>query len=139
MKPNGQIIFYDNDQMMCFDVKHFLWQNTPPDLVDITALTDEIQSFVNSSNITTVAYLETDEEIVKLDPTTMKRIARYNLEKENELLLKEIKGRKKAIAELENKEQVLRNRFAKAMGCFKSIMETGYADDDFDDYELEVF
>ena len=139
MKPNGQIIFYDNDQMMCFDVKHFIWQNLPPDLVDITALTDEVQAFVKASNRTIVTYLEPGEELVKLDPTTMKRIAKYNLEKENESLLKEIEEHKKAIAELESKEQVLRDRFTKAIGCFKSIMETGYTDDDYDDYELEEF
>ena len=71
-------------------------------------------------------FIETGEEIVKLDPTTMKRIARYNLEKENA-----------AIADLEQKEQVLRDRFRKAIATFKEIMENGYYDDGEDEDEDE--
>ena len=76
---------------------------------------------------------ETGEEIVKLDPTTMKRIARYNLEKENAALLEEIKKHK----DLEQKEEVLRDRFRKAIATFKEIMENGYYDDGEDEDEDE--
>lgn len=80
----------------------------------------------------------TGKEIVKLDPTTMKRIARYNLEEENKSLLEEIAERKKVIDDLEQKEQVLRDRFKKAISTFKEIMEHGYCeDDDEDEYESE--
>ena len=79
----------------------------------------------------------TGEEMVKLDPTTMKRIARYNLEKENKALLKEITGRKKVIDDLEQKEQVLRDRFKKAISAVKEIMENSYYDEDEDKYESE--
>ena len=56
-------------------------------------------------------------------------IARYNLEEENAALLKEIEERKKVIANLEQKEEVLRDRFRKAIATFKGIMENGYYDD----------
>ena len=138
MIQKWQLIFYDNENMMCFNVEHFLWQDPPIELLDITALTDEVQAFITSSSCRpTVAYLEASEEIVKLDPTTMKRIARYNLEKENEALLKKIKKLKKSIAELEQKEDVLRDRFRKAIAAFKEIMENGYCDEDEDEYESE--
>lgn len=138
MIQKWQLIFYDNENMMCFNVEHFLWQDPPIELLDITALTDEVQAFITSSSCRpTVAYLEASEEIVKLDPTTMKRIARYNLEKENEALLKKIKKHKKSIAELEQKEDVLRDRFRKAIAAFKEIMENGYCDEDEDEYESE--
>lgn len=138
MIQKGQLIFYDNENMMCFNVEHFLWQDPPIELLDITALTDEVQAFITSSSCRpTVAYLEASDEIVKLDPTTMKRIARYNLEKENEALLKEINERKKEIADIQQKETVLRDRFKKAIAAFKEIMENGYCDEDEDEYESE--
>lgn len=138
MVQTGQLIFYDNEEMMCFNVEHFLWQDPPAELLDITALTDEVQTFITSSRTQpTVVYLEKADEIIKLDPTTMKRIARYNLEKENAALLKEIEERKKVIDDLEQKEQVLRDRFEKAISVFKEIMENGYYDEDEDEYESE--
>lgn len=138
MIQTGQLIFYDNEEMMCFNVEHFLWQDPPAELLDITALTDEVQTFIESSRTQpTVVYLEKADEIIKLDPTTMKRIARYNLEKENAALLKEIEEHKNAIADLEQKEQVLRDRFKKAISTFKEIMENGYYDEDEDEYESE--
>lgn len=63
----------------------------------------------------------------------MKRISRYNLEEENKGLLKEIEERKKVIDDLEQKEQVLRGRFAKAISAFKGIMENGYYENEYDD------
>ena len=138
MAQTGQIIFYDNEEMMCFNVEHFLWQDLPAELLDITALTDEVQAVIGSSRTQpTVMYLEKADEIIKLDPTTMKRIARYNLEKENKALLKEITERKKVIDDLEQKEQVLRDRFRKAISTFKEIMENGYYDEGEDEYESE--
>ena len=65
----------------------------------------------------------------------MKRIARYNLEKENAALLEEIKKHKETIADLEQKEEVLRDRFRKAIATFKEIMENGYYDDGEDEWE----
>lgn len=141
MIQTGQLIFYDNEEMICYNVEHFLWQDCPLDLLDVTALTDEVQSFVNSSMArTTVAYLKKETEIIKLDPTTMKRIARYNLEKENETLLKEIENHKKVIADLKQKEDVLHDRFRNAISTFREIMERGYCEvenEDEDEYESE--
>ena len=138
MIQTGQLIFYDNEEMMCFNVEHFLWQDPPLELLDITALTDEVQSFVTSSKTRpTVVYLEKADEIIKLDPTTMKRIARYNLEEENKSLLEEIAERKKVIDDLEQKEQILRDRFGKAIAAFKEIMDCGYYEDADIRYEDE--
>ena len=67
----------------------------------------------------------------------MKRIARYNLEKENAALLEEIKKHKEAIPDLEQKEDVLRDRFKKAIATFKEIMENGYYDDGKEENEDE--
>lgn len=126
----GQLIFYDNEEMMCFDVTHFMLKEPEIQKLEATCLDDDESHFIRSMAEPTVIYLETEKEMVKLDPTTMKRIARYNLEEENKGLLKEIEERKKVIDDLEQKEQVLRDRFTKAISTFKEIMEYGYCEDD---------
>ena len=133
MIQTGQIIFYDSDKMMCFDVTHFMVKEPEKQMIETTFLGDEERHFIHSTPEPICAFIETGEEIVKLDPTTMKRIARYNLEKENAALLKEINERKKEITDLEQKEDVLRDRFRKAITTFKEIMENGYYDDEYED------
>lgn len=129
----GQLIFYDDKEMMCFGVTHFMLKEPEKQMLEATFLDDDERSFIRSMDEPTVIYLETGKEAVKLDPTTMKRISRYNLEEENKGLLKEIEERKKVIDDLEQKEQVLRGRFAKAISAFKGIMENGYYENEYDD------
>jgi len=133
MKLTGQIIFYDNEEMMCFGVTHFMLKEPEKQMLEATNLSDSERHFIQSIAEPTVIYLETGKEAVKLDPTTMKRIARYNLEEENKGLLKEIEERKKVINDLEQKEQVLRDRFEKAISAFKGIMKNGYYENEYDD------
>lgn len=128
MVQTGQIIYFSNQKMMCFDVESIEDITEPPEQIETTSVYGETRTYVPAMmNPTTL--IVTGKELVKLDPTTMKRIARYNLEKENAALLKEIEERKKTIANLEQKEQVLRDRFEKAISTFKEIMENGYYDD----------
>lgn len=138
MIQKGQIIFYDSDKMMCFDVEHFMVKEQEKQMIEVTLFGDEERHFIQSTPEPICAFIEAGEELVKLDPTTMKRIARYNLEKENEALLKEINERKKEIADIQQKEKVLRDRFEKAISMFKEIMDHGYCDmDDDEDEEWE--
>ena len=128
MVQTGQIIYFSNQKIMCFDVESIEDITEPPEQIETTSVYGETRTYVPAMmNPTTL--IVTGKELVKLDPTTMKRIARYNLEKENAALLKEIEERKKTIANLEQKEQVLRDRFEKAISTFKEIMENGYYDD----------
>lgn len=136
MIQTGQIIYFSNQKMMCFDVESIEDITEPPEQIETTSVYGETRTYVPAMmNPTTL--IVTGKELVKLDPTTMKRIARYNLEEENAALLKEIEERKKAIADLEQKEDVLRNRFRKAIATFKEIMENGYYDDGEEEDEDE--
>ena len=137
MVQTGQIIYFSNQKMMCFDVESIEDITEPPEQIETTSVYGGTRTYVPAMmNPTTL--IVTGKELVKLDPTTMKRIARYNLEKENAALLEEIKKHKETIADLEQKEQVLRDRFKKAISTFKEIMEHGYSeDDDEDEYESE--
>jgi seryl-tRNA synthetase len=137
MVQTGQIIYFSNQEMMCFDVESIEDITEPPEQIETTSVYGGTRTYVPAMmNPTTL--IVTGKELVKLDPTTMKRIARYNLEEENKSLLEEIAERKKVIDDLEQKEQVLRDRFKKAISTFKEIMEHGYSeDDDEDEYESE--
>ena len=136
MVQTGQIIYFSNQKMMCFDVESIEDITEPPEQIETTSVYDGTRTYVPAMmNPTTLIVI--GKELVKLDPTTMKRIARYNLEKENEALLKEIETRKKVIDDLEQKEQVLSDRFRKAIATFKEIMENGYYDDGEDEDEDE--
>ena len=128
MVQTGKIIYFSNQKIMCFDVESIEDITEPPEQIETTPVYGETRTYVPAMmNPTTL--IVTGKELVKLDPTTMKRIARYNLEEENAALLKEIEERKKVIANLEQKEEVLRDRFRKAIATFKEIMENGYYDD----------
>lgn len=136
MVQTGQIIYFSNQKMMCFDVESIEDITEPPEQIETTSVYGETRTYASTLLNPTTLFV-TGKELVKLDPTTMKRIARYNLEEENATLLKEIEGRKKVIDDLEQKEQVLRDRFGKAISVFKEIMENGYYDEDEDEYESE--
>lgn len=137
MVQTGQIIYFSNQKMMCFDVESIEDITEPPEQIETTSVYGETRTYAPAIMNPTTLYV-TGKEIVKLDPTTMKRIARYNLEEENKSLLEEIAERKKVIDDLEQKEQVFRDRFKKAISTFKEIMEHGYCeDDDEDEYESE--
>lgn len=137
MVQTGQIIYFSNQKMMCFDVESIEDITEPPEQIETTSVYGETRTYTPTMLNPTTLYV-TGKELVKLDPTTMKRIAKYNLEEENKSLLEEIAERKKVIDDLEQKEQVLRDRFKKAISTFKEIMEHGYReDDDKDEYESE--
>lgn len=136
MIQTGQIIYFSNQKLMCFGVESIEDITEPSEQIETTSVYDKTGTYVLSIMNPTTLFV-TGKELVKLDPTTMKRIARYNLEEENTTLLKEIEERKKVIADLEQKEQVLRGRFEKAISVFKEIMENGYYDEDEDEYESE--
>lgn len=136
MVQTGQIIYFSNQKMMCFDVESIEDITEPPEQIETTSVYGETRTYTPTMLNPTTLYV-TGKELVKLDPTTMKRIARYNLEEENATLLKEIEERKKAIADLEQKEQVLRDRFGKAIAAFREIMDCGYYEDADIRYEDE--
>ena len=136
MIQTGQIIYFSDQKLMCFGVESIEDITEPPEQIEATSVYGETRTYVPAMmNPTTL--IVTGKELVKLDPTTMKRIARYNMEEENKALLKEITERKKVVDDLEQKEQVLRDRFRKAIATFKEIMENGYYDEDEDEYEGE--
>lgn len=89
-----QCILYDEENMYVFDGEVV---NIESDTQEI--FTDNGIGFIKNNGYT--AKFQVGERI-ELDPTTMKRIARFNLEAENKKLNEEIEERKRVIEKLKN-------------------------------------
>jgi hypothetical protein len=70
MIQTGQIIFYDSDKMMCFDVKKFMVKEPEKQMIETTLAGDEERHFIQSTPEPICVFIETGEELVKLDPTS---------------------------------------------------------------------
>lgn len=135
---NAQVILYDEDQMQCFGgyLSGFEIEYQKPIFTPIedSFSTMSIKPIGPSYAYTT---LKLEHEIIQLDPTTMKRIAKYNLEKENEGLLKEIEKNKKEIEGLKELYKTLQERLQAISDIGSDIWENGteYKKED-DDWEF---
>lgn len=131
----GQLIYYDEKSMMCFSVESCKDITPRQELVEHRSLNGNIVYIPTIPD--PVELVITGIEKVELDPTTMKRIATYNLETENDALLEEINERQKVIASLEAKEEMLRNRFENAIASFRNIMENGCDDEEDEEFDWD--
>ena len=68
MIQTGQIIFYDSSKMMCFDVTHFMVKEPEKQMIETTFIGDEERHFIQLTPEPICMFIETGEEIVKLDP-----------------------------------------------------------------------
>ena len=140
---NGQVIFYDDEDMKCFNV-HIA--NISID----NCLCDENRKI----HISAIPYEKIDVDIsgqpIELDPTTMKRIAKYNKEKEIALLDKKIEKKEKEYHQLKDEVTMLSQKLENMQGFIeKYFSQTEEYDpynfainegdydyyDDYDDYQ----
>lgn len=122
---NMQCILYDEETMKCFG--GYISGITMGGIqeLDLSPLESNHRIIKGISNVTADVTAKLEEEIIKLDPTTMKRIARFNLEKENEKLLKEIDEQKKRIENLKTKYDELNARLQIISDIGTDIWENG--------------
>lgn len=141
---NMQVILYDEEQMQSFGGYLSGVTRQEPEQIDITTLEDTSHRVIRGmSNISTDITIELTHEIIQLDPTTMKRIAKHNLEKENERLLKEIEKNKKEIEDLKETYKSLQERLQAISDIGSDIWENGtkyiekeeYEESDWNDYD----
>lgn len=140
MLINGRsmkVILYDEEDMNYFGGYLLgLTMEEESERIDATTLEDADCRFVRGIPKTTAKITcELLHEIIRLDTTTMKRIAKHNLEKENEGLLKEIKKNKKEIERIKTEYEELKNRLQIISDIGADIWENGteYEKED-DDY-----
>lgn len=130
LKPTkGQIFFYCEDEMECYQVRCITEVKHGCTEFDITRLEDTQEHFMLIPNDFVTASFEIGEHIVRLDDTTMKRIAKYNLCKEFESLNKKIELAKEEINSLD-KEMMEKKRKLDAMD---KLVEKIWKDEDFEE------
>lgn len=128
------VILYDEEEMKCYGgyIGKFTVGNPIPS--DVTMLEDNYIHIIKTPPITATAILELRHQIVELDPTTMKRIARFSLEKENEELLEEIERNKRKIENLKSEYKELEERLKAISEIGKDIWENGTEYEKEDNY-----
>lgn len=137
---NGQIIFYDGDEMKCYNINVYnsnqvYYEPSRKDFFEGT------YSIPYSTSID----FEIDPNPIELDPTTMLRIAKYNKRVELDSVNKLIEKKKEKLKNLEWIENKLDNLllFVKEYmgndeyGDIKSFVTRNDADDFDDDYYEE--
>lgn len=123
---NMKIILYDEETMRCFG-GHFLgFEMEEPEQIDATTLEDTNQRIIRRISKTTAEMTcELSYEIIQLDPKTMRRISRFNFEKENEKLLKDIEEYKNKIENLKTEYEELKTRLQAITDIGADIWENG--------------
>lgn len=106
-----QVLLYDGEQMHTFELVGYFPEQPRFEEVDITTIEDMTSKKEIVPNWTYRAEITTGEVKAELDPTTMKRIAKYNLDKDFEELNRKIKSAESRLENLneqaEEKEQKL--------------------------------
>lgn len=139
----GQIIYYDDENMMCYTVNAYKVQDNTP-MVDITSSHDFQRQYVKG-----IPDYEVDFEVgskVELDPTMMRRIAKYNSEKDIEILQKKKEKLQEEIKQLEENKEKQTKRLQSVKDFLAEFFGTTYnsIDDfieskkdyyDYDDYD----
>lgn len=136
-----QVILYDDKEMRTYGGYIVEWTEGCCQELDATLLKDCHRTIIRIPPITAKAIVELRQQIIELDPTTMKRIAKYNLDKDFEELNRQIKSAEDRLKllneEMETKEkklQTMQNICQQIWndGCFD---EDDYAKDEDSDYD----
>lgn len=135
-----RIIIYDDDEIM-YETGEVIKQNFQNhyENIDITTIGDirknSVPMLIGTSLTLDIGHYNKDETI-KLDETMMKRIAKFNKEKEIKKIDEEIKNKKKQLKELEEKIEDRQERWKKIQEFVAGIYDLDLADDD-DDYDYD--
>lgn len=131
-----QILLYDDKEMHIFNVMDY---HTESQIVDATTI-DGMYTRMILPNSTLKAEILIGETKAELDPTTMKRIAKYNLDKDFEELNRKIKEAEVKLKSLEEEVKLKENklnfmwRICQAIWEDKEFEEENYLPND-EDYE----
>lgn len=139
-----RILIYDNENIN-YKVGYLgNIQEVMPEQIEITSLGDIEPQYIPSRCYEFTCGISNYQELdtIELDPTTMKRIAKYNKEIECLKLDADIKQKKEQIKELEDILNDRENRVEKLKDYIKDIWNLDIQDDedndgDYDDYDWE--
>lgn len=110
-----QILLYDDKEMHVFDVVGYYPEEPLVEPVDITTIEQVQMKRAIFQDWSYRAEIAVGKVKAELDPTTMKRIAKYNLDKDFEELNRQIKSAEERLESL-NKEAEEKKEKLKFMG-----------------------
>lgn len=125
----GQILFYDDNGMRVFDCSLFEIQPPEQTEIDVAGLEDMQTYKIIRTGTKATASITLGEIKVELDPTTMKRIAKYNLGKDLEELNRQIKSREDRLKLLDEEMEIKENK----LNFMQNICQKIWNDDCFDE------
>lgn len=99
---NWEILLYNKDNMMLYE-GYLRRMESTCDTIEATCLGDCTRVYLPSPSTHITLEVDTGARIVELDETTMKRIAKFNKEKELEEINMKIKDAKKRLKNYEEK------------------------------------
>ena len=123
-----QILLYDEKEMHVFDVVNYHPEDLLVEAVDIATIEQVQLKRAIFQDCSYRAEIAVGKVKAELDPTTMKRIAKYNLDKDFEELNRQIKSAEEKLESL-NKEAEEKKEKLKFMG---ELLLKVWNDRDFD-------
>lgn len=133
---NGvRVIVYSEDEMKSYSGYLAEWTQQGGGVMDVTTLEDCMARTIPITPTVVKAVVILRQEVIELDPTTMKRIGRYNLEKENEELLYQIKNNESKIESLKKEYEELQGRLERIKEIGADIWENGTEYENEQDYD----
>lgn len=128
MKGTKVLIYNDNNIEY---IEGFLlnWEANP-DVETERYIDGTNRTIISSINYNLLVSNPKQKDYIELDPTTMKRIAKYNKEVEIEKLNEEIKIKEKEIKELDNKLKDKEKRWEKVKKYIANIYDIDIKEDE---------
>jgi len=125
----SQILFYDENGMRVFDCSIFDIKPPEQTEIDCIGLEDMHTQTIIRTGMTATASITLGEAKAELDPTTMKRIAKYNLGKDLEELNRQIKSKEDRLKLLNEEMETKENK----LNFMQNICQKIWNDDCFDE------
>ena len=133
-----KVIIYDDEVMGCYEsqVINFDFKENP---IEITTLEDIERKFINGIPEYCIYGSGYIRRMIELDPTTMKKIAKYNKEVELENIQREIKFEKDELKALEKDIEDRIKRINKIHELVENVYDLDldkdyFEDEDYDEY-----
>lgn len=134
-----KIIIYDDNFIQYFkgNIQDLSFMQDEP--IESTSLWDNDRKFLPGifKHFEIITNNSECDDYIKLDETMMKRIAKYNKEKELQKIEDEIKEKEKQIKELDNKLQDKEKRWQKVKDYIANIYDLDLEEDDEDYYDYD--
>lgn len=125
-----QVLLYDGKEMHVYEVVGYFPEQPRFEEADITTIEDVISKREIAPDWTYKAEITTGKVKAKLDPTTMKRIAKYNLDKDFEEVNRNIESAKSQLSALQEEISIKEKKLSVINDVVKQIWEDGCFDED---------